>query len=282
MSTDKPVWFVTGCSTGFGREIAKLLLSRGFPVAMTARRLESIADLVEGNEDKALALTLDVTDPAMIDKAVADAEARFGRIDVLVNNAGYGYFSAIEEGEDAEIRRQFETNVFGLNTLTQKVLPGMRARRSGHIFNFSSIGGLIAYPALGYYNATKFAVEALSEALAKEVAPLGIKVTIIEPGGFRTDWAGRSVIESKTVIDDYAETAGALRKGLKEGSGHQDGDPVRAAAAVLTAYEAENPPLRLLMSAQAYGRAMDRLEELRENFETWKDLTLSTDYPEGE
>ncbi|MCW2309429.1 oxidoreductase [Rhodobium gokarnense] len=282
MSTDKPVWFVTGCSTGFGREIAKLLLSRGFPVAMTARRLESIADLVEGNEDHALALTLDVTDPAMIDKAVADAEARFGRIDVLVNNAGYGYFSAIEEGEDAEIRRQFETNVFGLNTLTQKVLPGMRARRSGHIFNFSSIGGLIAYPALGYYNATKFAVEALSEALAKEAAPLGIKVTIVEPGGFRTDWAGRSVIESKTVIDDYAETAGALRKGLKEGSGHQDGDPVRLAAAVLTAYEAENPPLRLLMSAQAYGRAMDRLEELRDNFETWKDLTLSTDYPEGE
>ncbi|MET3598227.1 oxidoreductase [Martelella mangrovi] len=282
MSQDTPVWFVTGCSTGFGREIAKLVLSKGWRIAMTARRPESLADLVEGHEDRALALSLDLNDPATIDKAVADAEARFGHIDVLVNNAGYGYFSGIEEGEDAEIRRQFETNVFGLNALTLKVLPGMRARRKGHILNFSSIGGLIAYPALGYYNASKFAVEALSEALAKEAAPLGIRVTIVEPGGFRTDWAGRSVIESSIEIDDYAETAGAYRKGLKEGSGHQAGDPVRAAAAVVKITEVENPPLRLLLSAQAYERAMERVEELRKNFEDWKDLTLSTDFPEGE
>lgn len=282
MSKENPVWFVTGCSTGFGREIAKLLLSRGWPVVMTARHIDSLSDLVQGHEDQALALALDVTDQAMIEKAVADAEARFGHIDVLVNNAGYGYFSAIEEGEDAEIRRQFETNVFGLTSLIRQVLPGMRARRKGHIINFSSIGGLIAYPALGYYNATKFAVEAISEALAKEAAPLGIKVTIIEPGGFRTDWAGRSVIESATEIADYAETAGALRRGLKEGSGHQAGDPVRAAAAVVATYEAETPPLRLLLGAQAYGRALDRVEELRKNFEDWKDLTLSTDFPEGE
>lgn len=282
MSQDTPVWFVTGCSTGFGREIAKLVLSKGWRIAMTARRKESLADLVKGNEDRALAIQLDVTDPAMIEKAVADAEARFGHIDVLVNNAGYGYFSGIEEGEDAEIRRQFETNVFGLNALTLKVLPGMRARRKGHILNFSSIGGLIAYPALGYYNASKFAVEALSEALAKEAAHLGIKVTIVEPGGFRTDWAGRSVIESSIEIEDYAETAGAYRKGLKEGSGHQAGDPVRAAEAVVKITEVENPPLRLLLSAQAYERAMERVEELRKNFEDWKDLTLSTDFPEGE
>ncbi|GHH03497.1 oxidoreductase [Pseudodonghicola xiamenensis] len=282
MSKENPVWFVTGCSTGFGREIAKLLLSRGWPVVMTARHIDSLSDLVQGHEDQALALALDVTDQAMIEKAVADAEARFGHIDVLVNNAGYGYFSAIEEGEDAEIRRQFETNVFGLTSLIRQVLPGMRARRKGHIINFSSIGGLIAYPALGYYNATKFAVEAISEALAKEAAPLGIKVTIIEPGGFRTDWAGRSVIESATEIADYAETAGALRRGLKEGSGHQAGDPVRAAATVVATYEAETPPLRLLLGAQAYGRALDRVEELRKNFEDWKDLTLSTDFPEGE
>ncbi|WP_319518337.1 oxidoreductase [uncultured Martelella sp.] len=282
MSQDTPVWFVTGCSTGFGREIAKLVLSKGWRIAMTARRPESLADLVEGHEDRALALSLDLNDPATIDKAVADAEARFGHIDVLVNNAGYGYFSGIEEGEDAEIRRQFETNVFGLNTLTLKVLPGMRARRKGHILNFSSIGGLIAYPALGYYNASKFAVEALSEALAKEAAPLGIRVTIVEPGGFRTDWAGRSVIESSIEIDDYAETAGAYRKRLKDGSGHQAGDPVRAAAAVVKITEVENPPLRLLLSAQAYERAMERIEELRRNFEDWKDLTLSADFPEGE
>ncbi|PRX08259.1 UNVERIFIED_ORG: NADP-dependent 3-hydroxy acid dehydrogenase YdfG [Martelella mediterranea] len=282
MSQDTPVWFVTGCSTGFGREIAKLVLSKGWRIAMTARRPESLADLVEGHEDRALALPLDLNNPAAIDKAVADAETRFGHIDVLVNNAGYGYFSGIEEGEDAEIRRQFETNVFGLNALTLKVLPGMRARRKGHILNFSSIGGLIAYPALGYYNASKFAVEALSEALAKEAAPLGIRVTIVEPGGFRTDWAGRSVIESGTVIDDYAETAGAYRKGLKEGSGHQAGDPVSAAAAVVKITEVENPPLRLLLSAQAYERAMERVEELRRNFEDWKDLTLSADFPEGE
>lgn len=282
MSQVAPVWFITGCSTGFGREIAKLVLARGWRVVMTARRVEMLADLVAGNEDRALAVALDVTDPQMIRTAVAEALTKFGKIDVLVNNAGYGYFSAIEEGEDAEIRRQFETNVFGLNALTQQVLPGMRAQRSGHIFNFSSIGGLIAYPALGYYNATKFAVEALSEALSKEVAPLGIKVTIIEPGGFRTDWAGRSVIESAVRIPDYEGTSGALRDGLKQGSGHQAGDPVRAAAAVVTAYEAQTPPLRLLLGAQAYGRAFERLEELRENFSQWKDLTLSADFPDGE
>ncbi|AJY46258.1 oxidoreductase [Martelella endophytica] len=279
MAEDTPVWFVTGCSTGFGREIAKQVLCKGWRIAMTARNVASLEDLVTGNEDRALPLKLDVTVPSEIEKAVAEAEARFSRVDVLVNNAGYGYFSGIEEGEDAEIRRQFETNVFGLNTVTLKVLPGMRACRKGHIFNFSSIGGLIAYPALGYYNASKFAVEALSEALAKEARPLGINVTIVEPGGFRTDWAGRSVIESSIEIEDYAETAGAYRKGLKAGSGQQDGDPVRAAAAVIKAYETENPPLRLLLSAQAYNRAMERLDELRQNFEQWKDVTLSADFP---
>ncbi|SOC00192.1 NADP-dependent 3-hydroxy acid dehydrogenase YdfG [Rhodobacter sp. JA431] len=279
--TDTPVWFITGCSTGFGREIAKLVLAKGWPVVMTARRTETLAELVEGHEDHALAVSLDVTDAAQIAAAVEQAEARFGRIDVLVNNAGYGYFSAIEEGEDAEIRRQFETNVFGLNALTQKVLPGMRARRKGHIINFSSIGGLISYPALGYYCATKFAVEALSEALAQEVAPLGLKVTIIEPGGFRTDWAGRSVIESQTRIDDYEATSGALRDGLRAASGHQDGDPQKLAEAVLMVAAAENPPLRLLLSRQAYDRALERVEEMRKSAEAWKEVTLGADFPPG-
>ncbi|PTV97379.1 NADP-dependent 3-hydroxy acid dehydrogenase YdfG [Rhodobacter aestuarii] len=279
--TDTPVWFITGCSTGFGREIAKLVLAKGWPVVMTARRTETLAELVEGHEEHALAVSLDVTDAAQIAAAVEQAEARFGRIDVLVNNAGYGYFSAIEEGEDAEIRRQFETNVFGLNALTQKVLPGMRARRKGHIINFSSIGGLISYPALGYYCATKFAVEALSEALAQEVAPLGLKVTIIEPGGFRTDWAGRSVIESQTRIDDYEATSGALRDGLRAASGHQDGDPQKLAEAVLMVAAAENPPLRLLLSKQAYDRALERVEEMRKSAEAWKEVTLGADFPPG-
>ncbi len=282
MSNDTPVWFITGCSTGFGREIAKLVLSLGWRAVVTARKAESVADLVAGNEDRALAVALDVNQQPQIEQAIAAAEARFGHIDVLVNNAGYGYFSGIEEGEDQEIRRQFETNVFGLASLIRQALPGMRARKRGHIINFSSIGGLIAYPALGYYNATKFAVEAISEALAKEVEPLGIKVTIVEPGGFRTDWAGRSVIESATVIDDYASTAGAFRQAIKSGSGHQAGDPARAAKAMVAVFEAEQPPLRLLLGAQAYGRAMERLAELDENFKTWKELTLSADFPDGE
>ena len=177
----------------FGREIARLVLERGWRAALTARNMESLTEFASLYGGRVLVLRLDVNDQALIERAVKDAEAHCGQIDVLVNNAGYGYFSAIEEGEDIEIRRQFETNVFGLVALTRRVLPVMRERHRGHIFNFSSIGGLMAFPALGYYNATKFAVVAISEALAQEVAPLGIKVTIVEPGGFRTDWAGRSV-----------------------------------------------------------------------------------------
>lgn len=278
---EPPVWFITGCSSGFGRAIAELVLKRGWRAVVTARRLESITDLAAPHGDRALALTLDVNDEAMIAKAVREAEAHFGRIDVLVNNAGYGYFAAVEEGEDAEIRRQFETNVFGLASLIRKVLPGMRQRRQGHIINFSSIGGLVAYPDLGYYNASKFAVEAISESLWKEVAPLGIKVTIIEPGSFRTNWAGSSAIVSATVIDDYASTAHAARQRRRDISGKQPGDPARAAAAVVTAFEAENPPLRLLVGPDAYQGAIDRLEELRQNFEAWREVSVGTNFPEA-
>lgn len=278
MSDQAPIWFITGCSTGFGRELAELVLKRGWRAVLTARNAENIACLASAYGDQALALPLDVNDPAMIDTSVKNAEAHFGRIDVLVNNAGYGYFSAIEEGEDREIRRQFETNVFGLAALIRRVLPGMRSRRHGHIINFSSIGGLMAFPAVGYYNATKFAVEAISEALAQEVAPLGIKVTIVEPGGFRTDWAGRSVIESKTIIQDYAETAGARRQGIRSISGKQPGDPARAAAAIIAAFEAEKPPLRLLLGNDAYQNATKHLADLRENFEAWKTVSTSTDF----
>ena len=275
-----PVWFITGCSTGFGLEIAKLVLARGGRAVLTARKPEALADLGEEHQDNALVLKLDVTDAANIEQAVGEAEARFGQIDVLVNNAGYGYLAAIEEGEDEGIRAQFETNVFGLLALTRRVLPAMRQRRRGHIVNFSSIGGLCAFAATGYYHATKFAVEALSESLSIETAPLGIKVTIVEPGPFRTDWAGRSIIESKTVIDDYAETAGKRRESTRANSGKQVGDPVRGAAAVVAAVESPEPPLRLLLGAPALELAYKRLDTLRANFDAWKETTLGADYPE--
>ncbi|MFM2481422.1 oxidoreductase [Celerinatantimonas sp. YJH-8] len=280
MNSTNPVWFITGCSTGFGRELAKQVIALGWNVVITARNPDSLADLTVGHETHTLPLALDVNDQAVIQQAVAQAIQHFGQIDVLVNNAGYGYFSAIEEGEDDQIRRQFETNVFGLSALIREVLPHMRAKKAGHIINFSSIGGLVAFPALGYYNASKFAVEAISEALYKEVQPLGIHVSIVEPSGFRTDWAGRSVIESKTTIDDYKETAGARRDALRAGSGHQAGDPVRAAQAVIDIARLEQPPLRLLLGKAAYNTAMAHLDELRHNFEQWRDVSIGADYPE--
>ncbi len=280
MTNDLPVWFITGCSTGFGYELAKLVLARGWRAVLTARKPDQLSSLAAEHGDRALLLRLDVTDASMIEQAVAAAEARFGRIDVLVNNAGYGYLAAIEEGDDEGVRAQFETNVFGLISMIKRVLPGMRARRRGHIVNFSSLGGLVAFAATGYYHATKFAVEALSESLSYETTPLGIKVTIVEPGGFRTDWAGRSMVESKTVIEDYAETAGKRRAQTRASSGNQVGDPARGAAAVIKAVEADDPPLRLLLGAPALQIAYGRLHSLRANFDAWQETTLSADYPE--
>ncbi|MGO4335308.1 oxidoreductase [Labrys sp. KB_33_2] len=280
MTKQTPVWFITGASSGLGQTLAQAVLARGWQAVLAARRLETLADLTAAHGERALAVELDVTDPGAIEKAVAAAEARFGHIDVAVNSAGYGYLAAIEEGEDAAIRAQFETNVFGLIGVTKRVLPGMRARRSGHIVNISSLGGLVALAATGYYHATKFAVEALSESLAQEVAPLGIKVTIVEPGAFRTDWAGRSMVEAPAVIADYAETAGRRREQTRAVSGRQPGDPARAALAIIKAVEAPEPPLRLLLGAPALRIARQRLEALSLNFETWAETTLSADFPE--
>ena len=224
MSEDSPVWFITGCSTGFGRQIALEVLERGDRAVVTARDPQSVRDIAEGREDRALVLALDVTDRAQAEAAVKAAEEHFGRIDVLVNNAGIGYFAAVEESDEAEVRRMFEINLFGLARMIHLVLPGMRARRSGHIVNLSSIGGLRAFPGIGYYNSSKFAVEGLSEALAQEVAPLGIKVTIVEPSGFRTDWAGRSANDAKVPIADYDATAGQNRGHIRGYSGAQPGD----------------------------------------------------------
>lgn len=282
MTRDTPVWFITGTSSGLGRALAEAVLQHGFRAVLTARAPDTVVDLVRLHGENALALPLDVTDKAAIEQAVAAAETRFGGIDVLVNAAGYGYLAAIEEGEDHAVRAQFDTNVFGLLDVTRRVLPGMRARHRGHIVNISSLGGLVAFAATGYYHATKFAVEALSESLAHEVAPLGIKTTIVEPGAFRTDWAGRSMIDSDIVIADYADTAGQRRRKTRAASGNQPGDPARAATAIIRAVTSGTPPLRLLLGASAYTVAMQRLDALRESFDAWRDTTLAADYPANE
>jgi len=274
---EKPVWFITGCSTGFGRELAMHLLEHGYTTVVTARNPDDVSDMA--GVRNALVLKLDVTDQGQIDKAVKTAEEKLGRIDVLVNNAGIGYFAAVEESEEEQVRRMFEINVFGLNRMIQAVLPGMRKQRKGFIINFSSIGGLCSFPALGHYNATKFAVEGLSGALSQEVEPLGIKVMLVEPSGFRTDWAGRSANESKQVIDDYAATAGATRSQVRAVSGKQAGDPIRAAHAILQAVESPNPPHHLLLGNDAYDAAMAKLDELRREFSAWEVVSRSVDFP---
>jgi NAD(P)-dependent dehydrogenase (short-subunit alcohol dehydrogenase family) len=213
---------------------------------------------------------------------VRGAEERFGRIDVLVNNAGIGYFAAVEESDEGDVRRMFEIDFFGLASMTRAVLPGMRERRSGHIVNIASIAGLAAYPSLGYYCAAKFAVVGLSEVLAQEVRPLGIKVTLVEPSAFRTDWAGRSANEARTEIADYAATAGAVRRELRELSGKQPGDPVRAASAIIQAVEASNPPLHLLLGKDALRLAREKLVALHRDFDTWQSVTVGADFPAGE
>jgi len=279
--TNRPVWFITGCSTGFGRELAKLILGRGWNAVITARNVDKIKDIADGYENSALALSLDVTNKAGVASAIAKAEETFGKIDVLVNNAGYGYFSSIEEGEEEKIRAQFETNFFGLVNVTQAVLPGMRKQRKGHIINFSSIGGLVGFTSTGYYHATKFAVEGLSESLSKEVEPLGIKVLLVEPGPFRTDWLGRSRIQTDVKIADYEPTAGARMKSSDERIGKQPGDPVRGCEAIIAAVESNTHHLRLLLGKPAFELAEEKVAALKENFDAWKELTLSADYPEA-
>src|ERR1039457_4728921 len=277
--TEKPVWFITGCSTGFGRQLAKYVLERGYRTVVTARHPDEVADLaVEGD---ALVLKLDVTNQGQIAAAIKAAEKKFGRIDVLVNNAGIGYFAAVEESEEKEVRRMFEINVFGLSRMICATLPGMRRRRQGFIVNFSSVGGLRSFPSVGYYNATKFAVEGLSEALWQEVEPLGIKVMLVEPSGFRTDWAGRSANESKRQIADYATTAGAWRKEVRAISGKQPGDPVRAVHAIVKAVEARHPPHHLLLGNDAYEGAMVKLKELQKDFAAWETVSRGADFPKG-
>ncbi len=271
-------WFITGISTGLGKALAEHLLAQGERVAGTFRSAEGKAQfdlLVPG---RSLGVLLDVTDEAAIPSAVADVERQTGGIDVLVNNAGYGLEGAIEETTMAQVRKQFDVNVFGAVAVMQAVLPGMRARRRGHILNITSMGGIIAFPGVGIYNGSKFALEGISESLSKEVAGLGIKVTIVEPGSFRTDWAGRSMVHIDNPIADYENTAGAFRRGLAGRNGKQPGDPQKAAAAILLVVNAEQPPLHLLLGHDALEYVGQKLGALQSEILKWAPVSTSTNY----
>jgi NAD(P)-dependent dehydrogenase (short-subunit alcohol dehydrogenase family) len=269
-------WLITGCSTGLGRALAQTVLANGHAAVVTARNVAAVQDIAAAFPDTALALPLDVTDKAQIDSAVRQAQARFGGINVLVNNAGYGYRAAVEEADDADIRRLFDTNLFGAVDMIKAVLPNMREKRSGSILNISSIGARISPAGSGYYAATKAALEGLSGSLHKELQPLGIHVTVVEPGAFRTDFAGRSLTQSARAIADYAETAGKRRKEHDTVHGTQPGDPKKAAEAIIAVVESPNPPLLLVLGEDAYGAFAAVAENQRAELDEWRELSLST------
>jgi NAD(P)-dependent dehydrogenase (short-subunit alcohol dehydrogenase family) len=271
-------WLITGCSTGLGRALAEAVLARGDNAVVTARDEAAVADIVDAHSDRALALPLDVTDPAQIIQAATRAESRFGGVDVLVNNAGYGYRAAIEEGADADVARLFDTNFFGAVAMTKAVLPGMRARRSGAIVNISSIGARRCAAGSGYYAASKAALEAVTSSLRQEVQPLGITAFSVEPGPFRTDFAGRSLAQSAAAIADYAETAGKRRKEHDTSHGTQPGDPDKAALVIIAAVEDAEPPALLLLGSDAVDVATRVLDRQRAEIEKWADRSRTTDF----
>jgi NAD(P)-dependent dehydrogenase (short-subunit alcohol dehydrogenase family) len=271
-------WLITGCSTGLGRAFAEAVLSRGHNAVVTARDVANVKDLADAHPRTALALPLDVTDDQQVTAAVAAAVERFGAVDVLVNNAGYGYRAAVEEGEDGPVQQLFETHVFGTVRTIKAVLPGMRARRSGTIVNLSSIGARISPEGSGYYAAVKAAVEALTLSLRKEVAPLGITAMVVEPGAFRTDFAGRSLTQSAEPIADYADTAGLRRKEHDTVHGTQKGDPAKAAAALIEAVESGKPPYLLLLGNDASNLFRSALDSLRSEVDVWESVSRGTDF----
>lgn len=277
--TDTPVWFITGCSTGFGRELALRIIQRGWRVVVTARNAAQVGDIAGQGGDRALAMALDVTKQAQIDAAVKAAKEKFGRIDVLVNNAGYGYQSSVEEGDEAEIRAQFDTNVFGLFALTRAALPVMRAQRGGNILNITSVAGLAGFPASGYYAASKHAVEGWSDSLRAEVEPLGIGVTCVEPGPFRTDWAGRSLRQTECKIPDYEETAGKRLAGTRERSGNQAGDPIRASDVMIELTRQPKAPRHIVLGAWGFDEVTRIMKSRLDEIAGQKALSLSADYP---
>ncbi|WP_409474088.1 oxidoreductase [Streptomyces sp. HC307] len=272
-------WFITGASRGFGLEIARQALERGDKVVATARNPKGVQDALSQYGDSLLAVALDVTDEAQAREAIEAAVEKFGTIDILVNNAGRGVLGAVEETTDAAFRSVYDTNVFGLANVTRAVLPVMRRQRSGRVLNLSSIGGFESVAGFGVYCSTKFAVEGLSEAMRAELAPLGIQVTIVEPGYFRTDFLdATSLLTEGRIISDYADTAGAVRQAVPGLNHAQPGDPVKGATAILALADAANPPLRVQLGSDC-ASAMDRkIAQLREETDTWRELALSTDH----
>ncbi len=280
------VWLITGCSKGLGRALAQEVLRAGYRAVVTARRAADVDDVdgvVAEHGEAALAVALDVTRPDQVEAAVDAAAARFGGVDVLVNNAGYSYFAAIEEDEDADVRAMFETNVFGPLTLIRAVLPGMRARGRGHVVNIGSVGGLVTYPAVGHYHMTKFAIEGLSGTLAKELAPFGLGCTVVAPGVFLTEFRGpASARQSAVRLPAYAATAGRARDAVLAGHGTQQGDPARGARAIIAAVEAEHPPLHLVLGGDALDQIRQAMTEMQRDLDGWEAVTRSTDLRESE
>jgi NAD(P)-dependent dehydrogenase (short-subunit alcohol dehydrogenase family) len=269
-------WLITGCSTGLGRALAEAVLDRGEYAVVTARDAAGVRDLADAHPDAALALALDVTDHRQVAEVVEQAQQRFGAVDVLVNNAGYGYRAAVEEGDEADVERLFATNFFGAVAATKAVLPGMRARRSGAIVNISSIGARITPAGSGYYSATKAALEGLTGSLRKEVEPLGITAMVVEPGAFRTDFSGRSLQQSAEAISDYADTAGRRRKEHDTAHGTQPGDPAKAARAIIRAVEVAEPPALLVLGQDAVDGFRGVLDAERAELEAWESTSVDT------
>jgi NAD(P)-dependent dehydrogenase (short-subunit alcohol dehydrogenase family) len=272
------IWFITGVSTGLGRALAQAVLAAGHSVVGTLRKPEEASAfglLVPGRSH---GVVLDVTDQAAIIPTVSRIESEIGPIAVLVNNAGYGHEGLVEESSMADFRRQFEVNFFGAVEMTKAVLPLMRARRAGHIINITSMGGFITMPGIAAYHASKFALEGFSESLGKEVQHLGIHVTAVAPGSFRTDWAGRSMVRAPRQIADYDEVMDPIRERRQKVSGHQLGDPEKAAAAILALVNSDAPPAHLLLGSDAFKLANEKMESLKEEFAGWKDTTFSTDF----
>ncbi|MCB1679374.1 MAG: SDR family NAD(P)-dependent oxidoreductase [Halioglobus sp.] len=283
MAADKTkVWLITGCSTGFGREIALCALAQGERVAVTARRLESVADICRQFPDRALALQLDITDPNQRSAALRDTLDRFGELDVLVNNAGYTYVAAIEEGEEAEFRAMFETNFFATLEMTRLVLPYFRERRRGRILNNSSQAGLMGNPGTGFYSSSKYALEGLMEALTKEVAPFGIQVVSVQPGAFRTENCGRSLQRSACRVPDYEDTVGQRLDMIAAIDGRQPGDPVRGAQIFVKLGTMENPPATLILGAGVLQTYREKLEGIQQHLQEWESVSISADYPPDE
>jgi NAD(P)-dependent dehydrogenase (short-subunit alcohol dehydrogenase family) len=277
--SSSPVWFITGCSTGLGRALATAALARGDRVVATARQPDALADLVAAHPETCRAVALDVTQPAEVAAAVAAGLAAFGNIDVLVNNAGCGLVGAVEETDDAETARLFDVNFHGALRVTRAVLPHFREKRAGHVVFISAAAAIANYPGFGLYGAAKRALEGAAESLAQEARPFGLKVTIVQPGPFRTDFIGRSLGHAATKLADYESTRGKFGRYLASVNGQQPGDPARAAAAILAAVSAERPPLRLVLGAYATDKVRRTLAATQRELDAWAPTAGSTEFP---